>query len=362
LNYKFDTPLPWEGRKPITIMAFRDALQEGTTSIKLGPKTLRRSGNALPNVYINEAMKYRQQQHRGSNPHLSNTPAGANGNEPVGSRAISIDLRTLEFSANIQSHLRHAETVAAYEEMVLLEQQQLGGDNRGNGWGSSSRFLPSRPDEYLNTPTNQQQSGNGSKRPSSNVQNSFYFEDSTNTKARSSITSSTQSTSSDGNNNGTYKRPSNAVTSTFQSLLTPSTPIKSTTTKRPSVGFESASHTDLYSSEMNPTDFYSSENPLVGRGSPYTTNTRPSESALSYDTNFASPYSAGYGNNNATTNSNNNIYQRSKSAASMTSNSPFNTNSNTMDSNGNNTSQPNSAQKRQGGLMFKVSSFFGGKV
>jgi hypothetical protein len=158
LNYKWDTPLPWEGRKPVTILSFRDAMGNASSN-KMGPRTLRRAGNAMPNVFVHEALRLRHLlpppppppsvMTMNNNTNRDDVLGGLvnnnyNINNNTGSRTMSLDLRALETGRQniIDRHIREAELQAQEAQ----QQQQL--------WGVASdeqqkisRFLPTRPDE-----------------------------------------------------------------------------------------------------------------------------------------------------------------------------------------------------------------------
>lgn len=170
LNYKWDTMMPWEGRKAVTIVSFREAMNSAY-STKMGPKTLRRSGNAMPNVYVNEAMRLR---HLLPPPPNKDDPANAfatavANSAPQGSRTISLDLRALETGHKqiIERHIREAELQA----LEAQQQQQLTGSDEQQ---RMSRFLPTRPDEEAsfgngkNGATNDAANGNAARTVSTN--------------------------------------------------------------------------------------------------------------------------------------------------------------------------------------------------
>lgn len=110
----------------MTIMAFKDSIHQlhASTNLALGPKTLRRSGAALPHVYINESRQRRQQKQG-----LLSSPRLADG------RIMSLNVAALADGGNIDQHIRQAE----------LFRSPIGSGRDGER--ISSRFLPSRPDE-----------------------------------------------------------------------------------------------------------------------------------------------------------------------------------------------------------------------
>ena len=133
-NYKWDTPLPWETKKPLSVMSFAESMNEQASDNPnvrpLGPKTLRREATSLSALYLAD---------------LTGQRVGGTGSSAVNPRVsidhrkqvVSLDLSLLEenlTNAELQKHIKAA-------EMQELQRQQ------SNNQKVHSKFLPMRPGE-----------------------------------------------------------------------------------------------------------------------------------------------------------------------------------------------------------------------
>jgi hypothetical protein len=153
-NYKWDNPLPWETKKPLTIMSFQESMQSsshhhnnnnqqsatagGGGARLLGPKTLRKEAASLSALYLSELASGNKKSLL--NPHAA-TDIRVSINQ---NKVVSLDFSLLEeakSNAELQKHIKAAE---------MVEQQRGGGGGAsyfGSNKSASSSFLPARPDD-----------------------------------------------------------------------------------------------------------------------------------------------------------------------------------------------------------------------
>lgn len=128
MNYKWDVSLPWENKKPLTVLTFTETyVASSSGSNTMGPLTLRKSSAPVSALYINEVLRKKIEDKL----KMNQTP---------GHGPISIDLSVLENGDDIEGHIRAAE--ASRSQIVQntqLDQQRIHSD-----------FLASRPDEDPN--------------------------------------------------------------------------------------------------------------------------------------------------------------------------------------------------------------------
>lgn len=220
LNYKWDTMLPWEGRKPVTVLAFREAMSGGNAGQKLGPKTLRRAGHAVANIYMAETLRQQQQQQRLM---LGASTGGAlSQQQPTkqapdvdrGSRVISLDLRALATGREtiIDKHIRDAE-LSAREQWQQQTWQQQEDTSRAN------RFLPSRPDEESQPAFNRSSSVDASANKHQSTRGMLQKVDNSNGTARRSVTNGAGgSNGSNGGGNAAHNNSAGSVKGMFQKM------------------------------------------------------------------------------------------------------------------------------------------------
>jgi hypothetical protein len=153
-NYKWDNPLPWETKKPLTIMSFQESMQSsshqhhnnqqsaaagGGGARLLGPKTLRKEAASLSALYLSELASGNKKSLL--NPHAA-TDIRVSINQ---NKVVSLDFSLLEeakSNAELQKHIKAVE---------MVEQHRIGPGGGASYFGSnksaSSSFLPARPDD-----------------------------------------------------------------------------------------------------------------------------------------------------------------------------------------------------------------------
>lgn len=177
-NFKWDAPLAWEGKKPLTVMAFNDAFSlilsnasnpHGTTSNMnqqnhyirvLGPKTLRKS-SAMPlsAFFLNEVAN----RAKGDAVDQANGGGLKDSIKMSQTGAMSIDLTALDSGKNniydIDRQARMLSTDYGSGPTSGLGNGGLGSNPLLSNVSSQfspmtqkliSKYLPSRPDEELN--------------------------------------------------------------------------------------------------------------------------------------------------------------------------------------------------------------------
>lgn len=136
MNYKWESPLPWEARKPFTVLSFTESLNSGQSLRQLGPSSLRKASGNMSALYKREVLRPSSVPRERPNSMLRPTSVAFRKRSNSNSGAIALDLNALE-SEDAEFHIRAAETdFEISKQTEQLQQPRL-----------VSKFLPSRPDD-----------------------------------------------------------------------------------------------------------------------------------------------------------------------------------------------------------------------
>lgn len=131
-SFKNESVLPWENRKPITIVTFNEIIAKENSN-QMGPITLRKSSSALSIFQLEEILKHNM---NATNINLHVTDIGAKDGQ-----TISLDLSKLESGEAVD-----------FTRMVSSN-TNIGFDS--NPHMPNSLYLPSRPDDVTPLKVNQ---------------------------------------------------------------------------------------------------------------------------------------------------------------------------------------------------------------
>eukprot|EP01038_Epipyxis_sp_PR26KG_P005958 gene5958-8211_t len=147
-NYKWDSPLPWEVRKQLTVLSFADSM---TNSQSLGPMSLRKTSSMTPATLAQIAEKAKANLIQSQSQYQNGKTNAIDLNQLEN----NVSMNNTKNNNNNSQHGINNNGLVNPDLSHLHANQQAIGNNHNSNTSIHSQFTPVRPNEFsMNNPIN----------------------------------------------------------------------------------------------------------------------------------------------------------------------------------------------------------------